>query len=105
MAIFAMREDYLATLDPYLDLVPTRFSNTFRLDLLKQPAAVQAIRVPAAERGVDFAEDAAQELARNLSENSSAIRRRPAGRREARHLRGTGAIISGLPEVVGRLQR
>ena len=29
-ALFAIREDYLASFDPYLSLIPTRFSNRFQ---------------------------------------------------------------------------
>ena len=65
-AVFAIREDYLAGLDPYLQPVPTHFSNTFRLDLLKRDSALEAIRRPAAELGVDFQEDAAAALVTNL---------------------------------------
>ena len=42
-ALFAMREDFLAALDPYLDLVPTRLATRFRLDLLSQQAAAQVV--------------------------------------------------------------
>ena len=43
-AIFAMREDYIAGLDPYLRYIPTHFSTTFRLDLLSRDAAIEAIQ-------------------------------------------------------------
>ena len=33
-ALFAIREDFLAELDPYARLMPTRFANRYRLDLL-----------------------------------------------------------------------
>ncbi|HLJ49015.1 MAG TPA: AAA family ATPase [Bryobacteraceae bacterium] len=82
-ALFAMREDYLARLDPYRAHVPTRFSNTFRLDLLsisissdllrnpgksRLPPALEAIRKPAlhAQPRVDFTVEAALKLAGNL---------------------------------------
>lgn len=64
--VFAMREDYLAGLDPYLQPMPTSFSNNFRLDLLKREGAIEAIRRPAAERGVNFHEDAAAALVSSL---------------------------------------
>ena len=66
-AVFAMREDYLAGLDPYLNRVPTRFSNTFRLGLLEKEAALECIYQPAAAVGVEFTPDAARGLAENLS--------------------------------------
>ena len=42
-AIFALREDYLAQLDPYAHLVPTNLKNRFRLDLMGRDAAEEAI--------------------------------------------------------------
>jgi len=38
-ALFLMREDYLAALDPYRGRVPTQISNRFRLELLSLPSA------------------------------------------------------------------
>ena len=46
-ALFSMREDYLAGLDPYLKPIPTRFGTTYRLDLLGINAAREAIQIPA----------------------------------------------------------
>ena len=37
--LFALREDHIAGLDPYLPLLPTRLKTTFRLDLLGEAAA------------------------------------------------------------------
>jgi len=65
-ALFVMREDYVAGLDPYLRALPTRLGNTFRLDLLQPAAALLAVREPARRAGVDFAEDAAQKLVDDL---------------------------------------
>jgi WD40 repeat protein len=65
-ALFSMREDFLAALDPYLRHVPTRFRTTFRLDLLAVPEALDAIRLPARTAGVDFTEDAANQLVDDL---------------------------------------
>lgn len=42
-ALFSMREDFVAGLDPYVLPVPSRFNNRYRLDLLGQDAARQAI--------------------------------------------------------------
>ena len=53
-ALFAMREDYWARLDPYLCLVPTQLSTTYRLDLLTPEAASTAIQRPAEGAGVEF---------------------------------------------------
>jgi WD40 repeat protein len=65
-ALFIIREDYVAALDPYLRPIPTRLSNRFRLDLLDIKAASQAIQQPAREAGVDFNADATQKLVNDL---------------------------------------
>jgi hypothetical protein len=51
-ALFAIREEYVAALEPYGYLVPSRFANTFRLALLGVEAVAEAIRGPAESRGV-----------------------------------------------------
>jgi hypothetical protein len=65
-ALFAMREDYLAPLDPYLRPIPTRLGTRFRLDLLEEQAARQAMQRPARLAGVQFTDAAAQALADDL---------------------------------------
>jgi WD40 repeat protein len=65
-ALFAMREDCLAGLDPYLRLLPTRLRTRSRLDLLGKDAARMAIQSPAREAGVDFSDAAAQKLVDSL---------------------------------------
>lgn len=42
-ALFVLREDYLAPLDPYLSQVPTQFQNRYRIDLLGLAAARETI--------------------------------------------------------------
>ena len=61
-AVFAIREDYLAALDPYLNLIPTRLSNTFRLNLLGEKGAKDAICLPAKNAGIPFIPEAADAL-------------------------------------------
>jgi WD40 repeat protein len=65
-ASFAIREDFLAELDPYSQLVPTRFANRYRLDLLGTDAALQAITRSAGDADVDFQHDAAVKLVDDL---------------------------------------
>jgi WD40 repeat protein len=65
-ALFAIREDFLAELDPYARLVPTRFTNRYRLDLLGTDAAFQAITLSARDSGVTFDPDAATKLVDDL---------------------------------------
>jgi WD40 repeat protein len=65
-ALFSMREDYIASLDPYLRWLPTRLATTFRLDLLEVDGALQAMREPARQMGVEFDTTAAQKLIDDL---------------------------------------
>ena len=65
-ALFSMREDFIAQLDPYLALVPTRLSARYRLDLLGPAAAKLAARRPAEDAGVEFDPAAADRLIDDL---------------------------------------
>jgi WD40 repeat protein len=65
-ALFSMREDFLGALAPYVTPIPNRLSTTFRLDLLGEEAARQALQRPVRAAGVDFADDAAQALVDDL---------------------------------------
>jgi len=65
-ALFSMREDYIAALDPYLRSIPTRLTSHYRLDLLGVDAALQAIRNPPQSQGVEFSEDAAKKMVDDL---------------------------------------
>lgn len=65
-ALCAMREEFRAGLDPYLRWIPTRFSATYRLDLLEAAAAMEAIRRPARDAGVEFPESLAHRLVEDL---------------------------------------
>lgn len=65
-AVFSMREDYVASLAPYVRAVPTRFKNTFQLELLGAEAALQAARRPAEAAGVQFTEAAARRMIDDL---------------------------------------
>jgi hypothetical protein len=64
--LVAMREDYMGGLDRYLHHIPGYLQTTFRLDFLDTEAAKVAIRQPAAKRGVEFTDDAAGELVKQL---------------------------------------
>jgi len=67
-ALLAIREDYLAALAPYTPRVPTGLQNTYRLDLLGQRGAEEAIRGPAAEDPFKtrYADEAVQRLLSDL---------------------------------------
>ncbi|NTV99730.1 MAG: hypothetical protein HGA19_00315 [Oscillochloris sp.] len=65
-ALFSMREEYIARLDPFLREIPTRLTYRFRLDLLEAEAAMVAIQTPARAAGVTFTDEAAQHLINDL---------------------------------------
>lgn len=65
-ALFAMREDFIAQLDPYLHLLPRRLNSRYRLDLLGVEAARVAMRQPAERCGVAFSSEAADHLIDDL---------------------------------------
>ena len=78
-ALFAMREEYVAALDPYLRALPTRLTTRFRLDLLQESGALSAMREPARNAGVDFTEEAARLLVNELRKIRTSL---PDGRTE-----------------------
>ncbi len=65
-AVLAMREDWVAALDPYRGAVPTRLRTTFRLDLLGPEGARAAVQAPARAAGVEFSDAAARKLVDDL---------------------------------------
>lgn len=65
-ALFAIREDYMGGLAPYVRAIPNRLNVTFRLGLLGPEAAKTAIQQPAKNAGVDFTGEAAQKLVDDL---------------------------------------
>jgi WD40 repeat protein len=65
-ALFAMREEYLAGLDPFARHIPNRFQDRFRLELLSVSAARAAIQKPAQHAGVDFTDAAVTRLIDDL---------------------------------------
>jgi WD40 repeat protein len=65
-ALIVIREDYLASLDPYMRPIPTRLANRYRLTFLDADAAMQAIQRPAQSAGVEFPDDCARQLADDL---------------------------------------
>ncbi|HEX6302936.1 MAG TPA: hypothetical protein VFZ76_02020 [Anaerolineales bacterium] len=80
-ALFAMREDYMAAVGPYLRPVPTRLRSTFRLDLLGAEAAREAIQNPVNGQGVVFTDAAATKLVDDLRSTQVQL---PDGRLEER---------------------
>ncbi|MCE5334150.1 MAG: hypothetical protein LLG06_06130, partial [Desulfobacteraceae bacterium] len=66
-AIIAMKEEYIAGLDPYLHLLPTRLAARYRLELLSHEQAEQAIKEPAKSAGVVYRPEALKRLVGELS--------------------------------------
>lgn len=65
-ALFVMREEYIAALNPYLRTVPTHLNTQFHLELLGEDPARRAIQSPAETQGVDFETAAARALVDDL---------------------------------------
>ena len=53
--LLAMREDFLASLDPYANQVPENLRSRFRLELLRRDAALEAVVNPLKGTGKRFA--------------------------------------------------
>jgi WD40 repeat protein len=64
--LLAMREDYLASLDPYASTVPEHFRTRFRLERLRREAALEAIVKPLKGTGRSFAPGVADKLLDSL---------------------------------------
>ncbi len=65
-ALIAMREDYLASFDPYVRPIPTRLANRYRLNFLDADAAAKAIQLPAQSVDVEFPDESAHQLVDDL---------------------------------------
>ncbi len=64
--LFVMREDFIAELTPYTNLIPGRLESDYRLERLNKDAALKAVKQPAADAERPFAEGVAEELVDNL---------------------------------------
>ncbi len=64
--VFAMREEHIASLDPFVSLLPERLRTRFRLERLREAAALEAVRKPLEGTGRSFALGAAEKLVNNL---------------------------------------
>ena len=65
--LFVIREDYVAAIKPYLDLLPTSYPQEYRMELFEVRSARQAIEQPALERGVTYTPKASRKLLTLLS--------------------------------------
>lgn len=80
-AVLALREDWLAALQAFRDLLPTRLRASYRLDMLAPAAALAAVQGPAAAMQVRFSDAAAGKLIDDL--------------RQVRTLAADGSVTSG----------
>jgi len=64
--VFAMREEHIAGLDPYLPLLPERLRTRFRLEQLRETSALEAVQGPLRGTTRTFAPGAAEKLVHNL---------------------------------------
>ena len=64
--LFVIREDYLASLDSYIDFLPERLRTRCRLERLRAEAACQAVERPIRDTGRTFAEGVASRLVNKL---------------------------------------
>jgi len=64
--VFAMREDYIAELDPYLPLLPEKLRPRYRIERLNEDDALLAITEPLSGTEYSFADGVAEQLVENL---------------------------------------
>ncbi len=69
--VFSMREDYIAELEPYIDVLPQKLRTRFRLERLRKANAISAVKQPletdrVKKAGRSFAPGAAESLVEKL---------------------------------------
>ena len=64
--VLTLREDFVAPLEPYADLLPNRLRARYYMQRMGQDAALEAVRRPAATYGLPFAAGVAETLVDNL---------------------------------------
>ena len=67
-ALFALREDFLGALEPYLVSIPTRLTAMYHLDFLHADHAAEAVEKPALAANVRFEEGLVSQLVSDLSQ-------------------------------------
>jgi outer membrane protein assembly factor BamB len=66
--LLSMREEYIAELDNYAELLPDRLRIRFRLERLREPAALEAVTGPLGLTSLTFAPGVAEQLVDDLRE-------------------------------------
>jgi WD40 repeat protein len=64
--VFAMREEYLASMEPYADMLPEKFRTRLRLQRLRKDAALEAVKKPLKTTDRSFEPGAAEKLVESL---------------------------------------
>jgi hypothetical protein len=64
--VFAMREDYIAELDPYVSILPEKLRTRYRLEQLRKEPALLAVTKPLKGTGRSYGKDVAEQLVDNL---------------------------------------
>jgi WD40 repeat protein len=64
--VLTVREDYLASLDPYARLLPGKLRARFHMERMDYQAALEAVKRPARAYGRPFAPEVAEKLVDNL---------------------------------------
>jgi len=64
--IFAMREEYIAELTPYASILPEKLRTRFRLERLREAAALQAVTEPLTRSRFSFAPGVSEKLVGDL---------------------------------------
>jgi hypothetical protein len=64
--LFVMREDYIAHLDPYVDILPDKLRSRYRLEGLNRDAALSAVMGPVLRKGRHFAGRTAARIVEDL---------------------------------------
>jgi hypothetical protein len=65
--VFAMREDYIAEMDPYLSLLPEKLRTRYRIERLSKEDALLAVIEPLRGSAYSYADGVAEQLVENLS--------------------------------------
>ena len=65
-AVFVMREDYIASLDPYVSLLPEKLRTRFRLERLGEKAALEAVVGPLEATTRHYGQGVAEKLVHDL---------------------------------------
>ena len=66
--VFVMREEYIAQLDPFAELLPEKLRTRMHLERLRGNSALNAVVKPFQSRGLSFDAGAAEKLMAELSE-------------------------------------